>query len=53
MESALFVHLNVLQDLFSINTVIVSGIINLVFKAFEPVALDSKELSVMILKVMF
>lgn len=44
MKSVLSVHLNVSQDLFSIYTVTVSGIDNLFFKAFEPVALDSKEL---------
>lgn len=55
MKSALSVHLNVSQDLLSIYTVTVSGIkkFSFFFKAFEPVALDSKELSLMILKVMF
>lgn len=55
MKSAVSVHLNVSQDLLSIYTVTVSGIkkFSFFFKAFEPVALDSKELSLMILKVMF
>lgn len=44
------VHLNVWQYVFSICTVTVSGINNysLFFNAFEPVAMDSKVLSVMI-----
>lgn len=55
MKSALSVHLNVSQDLFSIYTVTVPGINNfgVFFKAFEPVAMGSKELSGMILRVMF